>query len=200
MDDRTGRLPGGAEREVQTQCAALVAAVTVDADEREVALRATDGQLEFPPGASGLRTARLTCVLRSSQDVDMVGATVTVTVEPATGGPGWREVTAVGDGVRLAGSTVSSESVSGALRAYPDELLEAPLDVRSAAFRVERAWPPGSGPERCRSGGRAASRRRPLHRWLHLAGGTGPHHGAVRWGRPCSSARCTPSHPATARP
>ena len=54
---------------------------------------------------------------------------------------GWREISAAGDGVRLLESTVPAASVTEELRAYPDDLLTEPLDVRSATLRVE----PGSG-------------------------------------------------------
>lgn len=46
---------------------------------------------------------------------------------------GWREVTAVGqDGTALTESSVPADSVSDALRSYPDDLLSSPLDVREA--------------------------------------------------------------------
>ncbi|MFC7105286.1 hypothetical protein ACFQQB_35540 [Nonomuraea rubra] len=56
---------------------------------------------------------------------------------------GWREITATGDGVRLTGSSVPGTSISQELRAYPDDLLSAPLDQRVATFT---ATEPGLGP------------------------------------------------------
>src|SRR5262249_42409560 len=54
---------------------------------------------------------------------------------------GWRELTAVGHGVRLVDSPLPASSVTGELRRYPPDLLSSPLDVRSARLRVE----PGEG-------------------------------------------------------
>jgi nickel/cobalt transporter (NicO) family protein len=49
---------------------------------------------------------------------------------------GWHEVTAAGvDGVGLESSSVPVRSVSDELRAYPQDLLSSPLDVRAASFR-----------------------------------------------------------------
>jgi ABC-type nickel/cobalt efflux system permease component RcnA len=45
---------------------------------------------------------------------------------------GWREITAVGeDGEAIAGSNVPTDSVSDALRSYPQDLLSSPLRVTS---------------------------------------------------------------------
>jgi nickel/cobalt transporter (NicO) family protein len=54
---------------------------------------------------------------------------------------GWREVTAAGGATNIVRSTVPSTSPSRHLTAYPDDLLESPLDVTSAT--VEYA--PGEG-------------------------------------------------------
>jgi ABC-type nickel/cobalt efflux system permease component RcnA len=60
---------------------------------------------------------------------------------------GWREITAVGqDGAALRGSTVPTDSVSDALRTYPQDLLASPLDITemTASFEPGKSAP-GSG-------------------------------------------------------
>lgn len=55
---------------------------------------------------------------------------------------GWREVTIAGvAGVEILGASVPTESVSDGLRAYPDDLLAGPLDVREATA----SFVPGGG-------------------------------------------------------
>ena len=49
---------------------------------------------------------------------------------------GWREMTAVGDGVGLVDSPLPTTSVSNELRNYPPDLLASSLDVRSATLKV----------------------------------------------------------------
>ena len=54
---------------------------------------------------------------------------------------GWREMTAVGDGVGVVDSPLPARSVSDELRSYPQDLLSSVLDVRSATLAVT----PGAG-------------------------------------------------------
>src|SRR5262249_24207478 len=74
--------------------------------------------------------------------------------------PGWQEVVAKpAGGARLTGATVPGSDVSHALRAYPDNMLQAPLRISEAHMRITpgrrgeaapSAAPVGtrSGPER----------------------------------------------------
>ena len=50
---------------------------------------------------------------------------------------GWHELVVTGDGVRTVDSALPATSVSDELRAYPEDLLADPLDVRAATFRTE---------------------------------------------------------------
>ncbi|KAB8197990.1 High-affinity nickel-transporter [Nonomuraea phyllanthi] len=120
------------------RCAALAAAQRLAVAGRQVPWRVAGSSFAYAPGQGGLRTSRLTCRL-------VAGVRATGAVEFTDGFEqdriGWREITAVGDGVRLARSSVPSESVSGELRAYPDDLLADPLDQRTAVLAVS----PGPG-------------------------------------------------------
>ena len=54
---------------------------------------------------------------------------------------GWREITAVGDGVTLRDVNVPAVSRSDRLTAYPNDLLQSPLDQRSASVHAEPGGP-----------------------------------------------------------
>ena len=61
---------------------------------------------------------------------------------------GWREITVTArDGARLLTSSAPSVSLSDELRAYPEELLASPLDVRSAVVGYRPGPAPGAPPE-----------------------------------------------------
>src|SRR6185503_15745172 len=96
--------------------------------------------LEFTPGAGGLDTSRLTCGLTAAARLDRP-STVRVQNTYLSDRIGWREITAVAVGLRIASSSVPARSVSDELRNYPKDLLSSALDERIAEVRVE----PGSG-------------------------------------------------------
>jgi len=130
-------------------------------------------ELTLSAGAGGLEVSRLVCVLSAPARLDRP-ASLRVDNGYLDDHIGWREIVAVGAGLRIVESSVPARSVSDELRAYPSDLLSSTLDVRSAVVRVE----PGSG-----SAGSAApvtSGGDPLSRWMaaldrrftSLAGGT----------------------------
>ena len=94
----------------------------------------------YAPGAGGLSTSRLSCTLTAPARLDRP-ATVSVINRYRTDRVGWREMTAVGDGVRLVDPPLPQQGISNELRSYPTDLLTSALDVRSATLRVE----PGPG-------------------------------------------------------
>lgn len=126
-------------------CAALRDAVDVGLDGRTVDMSVVASSLSFPPGDGGLATARLECGLRSVATLETVGHTVVVTDSMAVEPAGWREVTAVGDGVGLSQSDVPERSVSQVLRSYPEELRDTPLEQSSATVSVVRGSGVASG-------------------------------------------------------
>ena len=104
--------------------------LTLQVDGDEVDLQVLDARARLEPGQGGLDILRFEGELAA--DAPDEGALV---YEDANfeGQIGWREITAVGqDGAALSGSSVPTDSVSDALRSYPDDLLSSPLDVRSA--------------------------------------------------------------------
>ena len=129
------------------ECAALAAGVVVTVDGAPLTWSVQGAELTLPPGEAGLSTTRIEC--RISAPAELGG---TSRVDIADGyladRIGWREMAAVGDGVRLTGSALPTASVSAELRSYPVDLLTDPLDVRSATLRVEPgAGGGGSGPQ-----------------------------------------------------
>ena len=130
-----GVAPEDAEAYRERECAAVARGTRLAVDGQQVPVRVERSALEFPPGNAGLPTTRLTCLLRSAS-VDTVGSTVSYVDEHSGARVGWREVTAVGDGVVLEGSDVPEQSVSRRLTAYPEDLLSSPLDQRAARMSV----------------------------------------------------------------
>jgi len=117
-----------------SQCRELVRRVSLSVDDRVVPLRVSESAVAFPPGTAGLPTLRLTCTATAATS----GGHQWVVYRDGNYGDrvGWREITAVGDGVTLSASDVPSSSTSNRLTAYPEDLLKSPLDQRSASLRV----------------------------------------------------------------
>ena len=137
LDQRAGALPEQAGATAERECAAVADGARLSVAGRPIALQVAGAALSFPPGAAGLRTARLTCRLSTAGGLSgLVGSPVQYSLSPPTAAAGWHETTAVGDGTVLRGADVPAESISDGLRAYPDDLLSSPLDVRGASFEV----------------------------------------------------------------
>jgi ABC-type nickel/cobalt efflux system permease component RcnA len=106
------------------------------------------------PGAGGLPTLRFEAVYRSPRS----GSSVEFADHTFRSRIGWREITvSPRDGARLLDASVPRESRSDELRAYPQELLASPLDIRGARAILVPGTAPGPRPQ---LGERAA----PAHR------------------------------------
>jgi nickel/cobalt transporter (NicO) family protein len=123
-----------------TTCAALARDFTVSVDGYRLVWTVESSGFRYGPGAAGLPTSRLDCVLRAP---GRLGAPADLRVVNGFHADriGWRELTAAGHGVTLVDSPLPARSVSNGLTAYPKDLLSSPLDVRSARLRVR----PGTG-------------------------------------------------------
>jgi nickel/cobalt exporter len=128
----------------------------------------------FSAGQGGLEVTRLTCALSAPARLDRASE-VRVENRYLSDQIGWREITAVGAGLRVVESSVPAKSVSDELRTYPSDLLSAVPDVRSALVRVE----PGDG-SAAAAAPTATGAGDPISRWMAaldrrftaLAGGT----------------------------
>jgi nickel/cobalt transporter (NicO) family protein len=110
------------------------------ADGRPVPLGAPrDAKLEFPPGQGGLSLTRV----EASFDAELAPGARRVELRDDSYGDrvGWKAIQALpGEGVDVR-SSVPATDPTDALRAYPEDLLESPPDLREASFAVR----PGSG-------------------------------------------------------
>ncbi|WP_338899119.1 nickel transporter [Streptomyces sp. TG1A-60] len=110
--------------------------VTVDGRAVEVTLRSS--RAEERPGQAGLKTLRVECRLTAPLPDRAADVRFHAAVDS---GPGWREVTARGDGMTLTGSDVPEESISRELSSYPEELLQSPEDTATASLQVRPGGP-----------------------------------------------------------
>jgi nickel/cobalt exporter len=124
------------------ECGRLADGFSVTAGGRRLEWEVTSPSYQVVPGTGGLDTSRLACAFGSAAKL---GGTVEVLVDNTyrVDRVGWREITAAGNGVRLSGSSVPVESVTGRLSAYPQDLLTSALDVRTATLRVGGEGTPG---------------------------------------------------------
>ena len=129
-------------------CASLADGLRVRTDDTDVTVTATGVHaLTFPQGAGGLSTLRLECRLAVAATITDDTA-ITVVDSNFTEAIGWREITAVGDGVTLTSSDVPDVSATTRLTAYP--AAELSPDVRRAAMAASPGGPrlaalPGPG-------------------------------------------------------
>lgn len=119
----------------------LVRRLALSVGGREVRMRTLSSRMELLPGQAGLPVLRLEASFAAR-----VPASGRLEYRDGNdpGRIGWREMTAVGEGVALRGSGVPAVSVSRRLRAYPEDLLSSPLDVRRVALSYGLAGARGS--------------------------------------------------------
>jgi nickel/cobalt transporter (NicO) family protein len=122
-------------------CARIAGEARLAVDGTAAPLAVASSTVDFPAGAAGLSTLRLGCQLRAAVALGR-REHVSYRIGSYADRVGWREVTAVGDGATLTGSTVPAVSRSARLTAYPADLLSAPLDERGADLDAA----PGGGP------------------------------------------------------
>ena len=112
-------------------------------DGRRTPLRVLERRVEERDGAGGLETLRFDAVYVAA------GSGSRLSFEDRNFGSriGWREVVVrAGGGASLAGSSAPPRSASDELRAYPGDLLKAPLDVSSATASFSLGEGPGVPP------------------------------------------------------
>ncbi len=140
-DAAIGHQPTGGDGLARRECVALASQAQLSVHGAPVTMGVEASRLDILPGAAGLPTSRVECRARTSAAVNSIGSQVTYQAAPNAGHVGWHEVTARGEGVALADSTVPQDSPSKQLTAYPQDLLASPLDQNAATFTVR----PGTG-------------------------------------------------------
>ncbi|MER5775406.1 sulfite exporter TauE/SafE family protein [Streptomyces sp. NPDC002039] len=122
-------------------CTTLAGQLAADAGHVSLHWKRGAGKLTFHTGEAGLKTSRLTCHLTADAHLT-APSDVHVVTHYDTQRIGWHEITARGDGLTLASSTVPATSTTNQLRQYPQDPLADPLDQRTAELRTA----PGPGP------------------------------------------------------
>ena len=131
------------DRLAGNQCADVTDSLQLAVAGDPVELQLAAASAVTSEGQAGLDVTRVTCELRGEYEPIGEGATVTL-AEDFTGGQiGWREITARGDGTTLDAADVPTDSISDRLASYPTDLLDSPLDVRSATLTVSPGGPAG---------------------------------------------------------
>lgn len=118
------------------RCAEVRDATVVSVDGAGLALTVDSAAQDVVPGAAALDTLRLVCEMSGPADLTEP-AVVDFAQNHRTDRIGWREITARGDGVAILDPPVPATSVSDELRAYPEDLLLDPLDVRSVRLLTQ---------------------------------------------------------------
>lgn len=136
-------------------CASVADDLRIAVDDRPSSFRVSAARAEQPRGSGGLATTRVECELTAPVDLTRE-ARLKVTNSHLADRVGWREFTAVGDGVALPEDGTPRVSPSAQLRTYPSDLLSSPLDVRGVdlsarpgtdAAPVEASTPDGPLPD-----------------------------------------------------
>ncbi|WP_055533971.1 nickel transporter [Streptomyces graminilatus] len=125
------------------RCATAAKGSKVTVSGHAVPLSVGSAKARTRPGQAGLNTLRVECELKAALPEVAEGDTIAVGFHSAgtESGPGWREITARGDRMTLAGSDVPKKSSSGELTSYPKELLSSPADTATAALKVRPGGP-----------------------------------------------------------
>jgi nickel/cobalt exporter len=115
------------------KCASLQPDLDLLLNNKPLALTLTTSSVEFPAGAGGLPTLRLTCGFSGA----ITGQMTSLSFADHSYGEriGWREIVVTADGVNLKGD-FSSTSISDRLTSYPQDLLSNPLDQRQLTLGI----------------------------------------------------------------
>jgi ABC-type nickel/cobalt efflux system permease component RcnA len=132
IDSNGDQAVSAAERQAwaSRESATILPMLSLKVGGRPVLLAAACGaSMEYRPGQGGLAILRMVATFDGPLPSS---GSLTYHDGSFPGRIGWKEVTARGDGVALAGASVPARSVSGALLRYPTDLLRNPLSVTDA--------------------------------------------------------------------
>jgi ABC-type uncharacterized transport system, permease component len=141
----------------------LAANLLLLVDGQPLLLNVVDSRATTLAGAGGLPTLRIECDLEASPHSLASGAVHRLRFEDANFRErlGWREIAVTqGAGMVVFDSTAFGNSVTDALKVYPEDLLAAPFNERNAEFSFTNgAVPAGASPLMQRDGQRATPAR-----------------------------------------
>jgi ABC-type nickel/cobalt efflux system permease component RcnA len=123
------------------KCASLESDLRLLLNDKAMDIALGSSSIEFPTGAGGLPTLRLTCEFYASNA--NVGQMTSLSFADHTYSEriGWREIVISADGVPLSGSFAST-SISNRLTSYPQDLLSIPLDQRQITIGIDSSRVP----------------------------------------------------------
>ena len=137
--------------------------LTIDGERAPLKLAAK--AISMPQGAGGMKTLRIECDFEGALQADGASGIHRLRFEDTNFSEriGWREImVAPSAGANVFDSTAFGSTLTDELKAYPQDMLAAPLDERTAAFSLTfGAVPPGASALRTRDG-RAATPSRDL--------------------------------------
>lgn len=117
------------------KCASLQSDLGLMLNQQALRLTVASSSVEFPAGAGGLPTLRLTCGFSASV-VNAESLTSLSFVDNSYSERlGWREIVVTSDELTLIGDFAST-SISERLTAYPEDLLSSPLDQREITIAI----------------------------------------------------------------
>lgn len=117
------------------KCKTLQPDLVLYLEGRPLTLKLVSSTVEFPAGAGGLPTLRLSCHFQGPMPALAGGAHLQFnnTIDPER--LGWREITVTGEGLSLPAELLPlNQSLSQRLTSYPEDLLSSPLDQRQLSF------------------------------------------------------------------
>ena len=116
------------------KCDSLRSDLDLRVNNRRTEISLVSSSIEFPPGAGGLRTLRLSCIFTAA--IEGKAAHIKFADNSYADRLGWREIVVPGNRVGLKGDFAST-SVSQRLTVYPTDMLSSPLDQRQVSFDVD---------------------------------------------------------------
>ncbi|MFE1802340.1 nickel transporter [Streptomyces sp. NPDC059517] len=135
-DDLDGAVsPTEARTYAEAGCSTLADQLHATVRETLVTWRVVSSGLTYERGEAGLRTSRLTCVYTTAADLSRP-ADISIRTNYPTQRIGWREMTASGDGIRVTGTDLPSNSPTGELRHYPRDPAASPLNQRTGRLHT----------------------------------------------------------------
>ena len=126
------------------RCASFRPSLSLSLDDKAVTLSLASSSVEFPSGAGGLLTMRLTCQFQAPIEIARSSVALSFQNKVFADRLGWHEIVVVPDGVTVQGE-YSSSSLSKRLTNYPQDLLSSPLEQRELEVHITSAGVPAQG-------------------------------------------------------
>ena len=120
------------------KCASLQPDIKFQLNNHSLDLSLASSSVEFPAGAGGLPTLRLTCSFTAAVADGEKMASLSFEDRSYPERIGWREIVVTAEGVTLQGNYATT-SISKRLTSYPQDLLSNPLDQRKVSLEIGSA-------------------------------------------------------------